>query len=249
MPATALQPRRVYRSAFLWLVIPLHCPPLQWWKENACSGVWGSCLFGWKVSCVSVFWSLTECLSQDVYTLASGTPSLACSLSRRKLATKWGRRLWKPCTWRYCQSSVTGAGSTCVHGGLYAPGLCLWTCRACRGYRRRLVCSEKCKSSPPEQLHSPARVVGFPAGSDHQNLPAGWETQALSLGWEDPLEEDMAIHSSILAWKIPWTDEAGGLQSMGSQRAGFDSATNTHTHQGGSQGDGIWIIWKPHEWT
>ena len=43
-----------------------------------------------------------------------------------------------------------------------------------------------------------------------------------SLVWEDPLEEEMATHSSILAWKIPWTEESGGLQSMGSQRAGDD---------------------------
>ena len=43
-----------------------------------------------------------------------------------------------------------------------------------------------------------------------------------SLGWEDPLEKEMATHSSILAWKIPWTEEAGGLQPMGSQRVGHD---------------------------
>ena len=43
-----------------------------------------------------------------------------------------------------------------------------------------------------------------------------------SLGWEDPLEEEMATHSSILAWRIPWTEEPGGLQSMGSQRVGHD---------------------------
>ena len=49
--------------------------------------------------------------------------------------------------------------------------------------------------------------------------------QFQSLGWEDPLEEEMAIHSSILAWKIPWTEETGGLQSMGSQRVGHDLAT------------------------
>ena len=49
-------------------------------------------------------------------------------------------------------------------------------------------------------------------------LPAMWETQVQSLGWEDPLEKEMATHSSILAWKIPWTEEPGGLQSMGSQR-------------------------------
>ena len=45
-----------------------------------------------------------------------------------------------------------------------------------------------------------------------------------SLGWEDPLEEEMATHSSILSWKIPWTEESGGLQSMGSQRVGHDLA-------------------------
>ena len=45
------------------------------------------------------------------------------------------------------------------------------------------------------------------------------ETQVQSLGWEDPLEKEMAIHSSILAWKIPWTEEPGGLQSVGSQKS------------------------------
>ena len=45
---------------------------------------------------------------------------------------------------------------------------------------------------------------------------------------EDPLEEEMATHSSILAWKIPWIEEPGGLQPMGSQRVGHDSATNTY---------------------
>ena len=51
-----------------------------------------------------------------------------------------------------------------------------------------------------------------------ENLPAMWETWVQSPGWEDPLEKAMATHSSILAWKIPWTEESGGLQSMGSQR-------------------------------
>ena len=50
-----------------------------------------------------------------------------------------------------------------------------------------------------------------------KNLPAVRETQVQSLGQEDPLEEEMATHSSILAWKIPWTEEPGRLQSMGSQ--------------------------------
>ena len=55
-----------------------------------------------------------------------------------------------------------------------------------------------------------------------KRLPAMWETRVQSLGQEDPLEEVMATHYSILAWKIPWTEEAGGLLSMGSQRVGHD---------------------------
>jgi len=51
-----------------------------------------------------------------------------------------------------------------------------------------------------------------------KNPPAMPETWVCSLGWEDPLEEGMATHSSILAWRTPWTEEPGGLQSMGSQR-------------------------------
>ena len=50
-----------------------------------------------------------------------------------------------------------------------------------------------------------------------KNLPALWETWVRSLGWEDPLEEGMEIHSSIISWRIPWTEEPGGLQSMGLQ--------------------------------
>ena len=48
-----------------------------------------------------------------------------------------------------------------------------------------------------------------------KNLPAMWETWVQSLGWEDPLNKGMATHSSILAWRIPWTEEPGGLQSWG----------------------------------
>ena len=55
-----------------------------------------------------------------------------------------------------------------------------------------------------------------------KNLPAMWETQVQSLGWEDALEKEMATHSSILAWRSPWTEQPGGLQSMGSQRVGHD---------------------------
>ena len=61
-----------------------------------------------------------------------------------------------------------------------------------------------------------------------KNLPAVQETQVRSLGQEDPLEKEMATHSSILAWKISWTEEPGGLQSMGSQKVEHDWVTNTY---------------------
>ena len=59
-----------------------------------------------------------------------------------------------------------------------------------------------------------------------KHLPTTGETQVQSLGQEDPLEKKMATHSSVLAWKIPWTEEPGRLQSMGSQRIGHDWATS-----------------------
>ena len=55
-----------------------------------------------------------------------------------------------------------------------------------------------------------------------KNLPAMQETQVRSLGWEDPLEKEMAARSSIFAWRIPWTQEPGRLQSMESQRVRHD---------------------------
>ena len=58
--------------------------------------------------------------------------------------------------------------------------------------------------------------MGFPGGSAVKNLPAMQETQIQSLGCEDLLEKEMATHSSILAWEVPWTEEPGRLQSMGS---------------------------------
>ena len=62
----------------------------------------------------------------------------------------------------------------------------------------------------------------FPGGSVVKNPPARQETWLRSLSWEDLLEQEMATHSSILAWKMPWTEEPGGLQFTGSQRAGRD---------------------------
>ena len=67
--------------------------------------------------------------------------------------------------------------------------------------------------------------MSFPSGSAVKNLPAMQEIQEMpfqSLGQEDPLEEGMVSHSNILAWRIPWTEEPGGLESLGSQRVGHD---------------------------
>ena len=71
----------------------------------------------------------------------------------------------------------------------------------------------------------PPHYWGFPGGSMVKNLPSMQETQVRSLGQEESLEKETATHSSILAWKIPRTEEPGSLQSMGSQRVRHDSVT------------------------
>ena len=63
-----------------------------------------------------------------------------------------------------------------------------------------------------------------------KNPPTMQETQVRSLGWADPQEKGVATHSSIHAWRIPWSKEPGGLQSVWSQRVGYDWLTHTHTH-------------------
>ena len=68
--------------------------------------------------------------------------------------------------------------------------------------------------------------MGLPGDSVVKNLRSNEKTWIRPLGREDPLEKEMGIHSSILAWRIPWTEEPSGLQSMGSQRVGHDWATS-----------------------
>ena len=90
-------------------------------------------------------------------------------------------------------------------------------------------------SSIPGLGSSPAEGLGYPLQYSRvslvaqmvKNPPAMQETWVQSLGWEDLLENWMATHSSILAWRIPWTEEPGGLQSMGLQRVGHYWVTNT----------------------
>ena len=66
------------------------------------------------------------------------------------------------------------------------------------------------------------KCSGVPGGSDGKESACNAGDLGSSLGWEDPLEEGMVTHSSILAWRIPWTEELGELQSMGSQRIGHN---------------------------
>ena len=74
--------------------------------------------------------------------------------------------------------------------------------------------------------------LGFPGGSAAKNLPEMWETQVRSLSQEDPLEKRMETHSSTLAWRIPWTEEPGGLQSTGvpKSRTWLGNETTTYYH-------------------
>ena len=83
----------------------------------------------------------------------------------------------------------------------------LWTF-VIRCYRGHLLCS--------------AFQITYLVAQTVKRLSTMWETCVLSLGREDPLEKEMEIHSSTIAWKIPWTEEPGRLQSMGSQRVGHD---------------------------
>ena len=76
--------------------------------------------------------------------------------------------------------------------------------------------------------HTHTHIYSFPGGSVVKNPPAVQETKETcisSLGWEDPLEKEMATHSSILAWEIPWIEESGRLQSVGSQRVRHNLVT------------------------
>ena len=75
---------------------------------------------------------------------------------------------------------------------------------------------------PGPEIEPMSPVLAFLVAQMVKNLPVVQETQVLSLGREDPLEEEMATHSSILTGRIPWTEEPGGLQSMGSRRVGHD---------------------------
>ena len=92
------------------------------------------------------------------------------------------------------------------------------------------ACNTGDPGSTPGSRRSAGEGIGYPLQYSWatlvtqivKNLPAMWETWVQSLGWEDPREKEMATHSSILARRIPWTEEPGGLQSTGSRRVRQD---------------------------
>ena len=84
-----------------------------------------------------------------------------------------------------------------------------------------------------------------------KHLPPMQEARVWSLGWEDPLEKEIVTHSSILAWRIPWTEEPGRLQSTGSQRVGHNWATSPHFKSSGETrclNAWVWVISAPTLW-
>ena len=85
--------------------------------------------------------------------------------------------------------------------------------------------SSRLVGHPPREKQETSSLVAQTV----KRLSAMQETRVRSLGWKDPLEKEMAAHSSILAWEIPWTAEPGRLLSMGSQRVGHDWATSFHS--------------------
>ena len=97
-------------------------------------------------------------------------------------------------------------------------------------YGKASACNTGDLGSVPGLGRSPREGIGYPPWYSWSSLvaqmvknpPAMQETWVQSLDWEDPPEKGMATHSSILAWRIPWTEEPGGLQSMGSQRVRRD---------------------------
>ena len=93
--------------------------------------------------------------------------------------------------------------------------LVIWIKENCnRNKLQNALCKADCKWP----YHNRASLVA----QRLKHLPPVRETQVQSLGWEDPLEKEMATHSNILAWRIPWTEEPAGLQSTGTQRVGHD---------------------------
>ena len=106
---------------------------------------------------------------------------------------------------------------------LSSPGSCLSVLHSTRSTPD--LCSTH-KFKPPGVIGKGFHLTTIQLAQRLKRLPGMWETWVQSLGQEDPLEKEMVTHSSILAWRIPWTDKPGRLQSMGLQRVGHNWATS-----------------------
>ena len=95
--------------------------------------------------------------------------------------------------------------------------------RSCYPVQKSLWYKHHCEFMAGGSVKFELRCRGSLAAQMVKNPPAMWEMWLPSLGWEDPLEEGMATHSGFLAWRIPWTEGLGGLQSMRLQRVGNDN--------------------------
>ena len=112
-----------------------------------------------------------------------------------------------------------------------------WIGVPCSSVGKESTCNAGDPGSIPGSRRSPGEGIGYPFQCSWaslvaqlvKNLPAMQETRIWSLGWEDTLEKEMATHSSILAWRIPWTEKPGRLQSVGLQRVGHDWGTFNFT--------------------
>ena len=94
----------------------------------------------------------------------------------------------------------------------------------------RVPWTQEFKPVNPKEINPEYSLEGgFPDGSDDEESACNVGDHVQSLGWEDPLEKEMATHSSVPAWEIPWTEEHGGLQSMGLQRVRQDLETKQQT--------------------
>ena len=131
-------------------------------------------------------------------------------LSRRyRVVHSIPRKAWEP------GSEGVGSRGRCTLCGIW----CCWHCLSWElDFSWLFICHQHGRTSSISTSSLVAQRV--------KDLPAMRETWVWSLGWEDPLEKKMATHSSTLAWKIPWTEELGRLQSIGSQKVGHDWATS-----------------------
>ena len=143
--------------------------------------------------------------------------------------------LWKNCVFHetspWCQKRL---GTAELSRHCYSTGCncaaAFWLLQGLEGKGRELPSTEGPTLCQPLQKRGKFSSILWVAQMV-KDLPAMQETRVRSLGWEDPQEKATATHSSILAWRIPWTEEPGGLQTVGLQRVGHDWATkHTHTH-------------------